>query len=513
MNPAKASKPSLLLLVSLIIIVTVTVIMGFQSMLDYQMSKERIVSNLQTDASESAERLSHVLAPFLSAYAINDYFKVVENEIRHKHYFAIVVEDFNFAAITGEDAYVSGLIKTGSNSYAALDFYNDTQRQSLDAANYKTSTDITNLDHQTIGRITVYENEDILNTEITRLFYNTLLSALVTGLLLIGLLIFLSKRLFIHPLQTIVQTLDQKDTVGIPTQQIPDFRWREVSKLSHSIRQMLMLIRKSQDGLEQAVRERTAELELARLEAEQANFQKSRFLANMSHELRTPMHAIVNFARLGIKFSDNDKVTHYMDNIVASSHRLTELLNNLLDLSKLEAGKMPVNFAVHNLAETVSQTISELKPLFDEKQMHISFKPNQHIECEYDNRLISQVMVNLLSNANKYSPAKSQVSVVLSQPQPGRIRCCVSDQGIGIPDEEHQHVFDQFIQSSLTMSKAGGTGLGLPISREIISLHHGLIWVESPPGDTLVGSAFYFEIPVSQDTTGITSATQSAAKG
>lgn len=258
--------------------------------------------------------------------------------------------------------------------------------------------------------------------------------------------------------------------------------------------------------LAEEVAGKTRDLTVALDMAEQANQEKSRFLANMSHELRTPMHAILSFSDLGLKKACNDASAKYFGKIQSSAVRLTELIDNLLDMSKLEAGRMEVDYAEHDLAEVIKQQVDAVGGLVDKKSIRIDCQQLDQVSGWFDARLLSHVILNLLSNAIKYSPDGSQI----------RIRCAanhkmlrgslqdvllvtVEDDGIGIPVQELDSIFDRFVQSSYTASEAGGTGLGLPISQEIIRLHRGQIWAESPINpETGQGSAFYFEIPAAK---------------
>ena len=251
------------------------------------------------------------------------------------------------------------------------------------------------------------------------------------------------------------------------------------------------------NNLEKIVSQRTRDLYQAKEIAEKANQTKSAFLANMSHELRTPMHAILNFAKLGMKNSTDEKVERYLDNILISGRRLTALLNDLLDLSKLEAGKIDIQKALADMTITIDKALQEMASLYVDKQIEIDFDSGQAIMAEFDHKLITQVMVNLLSNAIKFSPEKSVISIVCQQSETeNSLTVAVEDEGVGVPISEHVEIFDQFIQSSKTIIKHDGTGLGLPISKQIIELHGGKVWVESPPPGKDKGSVFKFEIPL-----------------
>jgi PAS domain S-box-containing protein len=258
-------------------------------------------------------------------------------------------------------------------------------------------------------------------------------------------------------------------------------------------------------NLESLVAEKTEELHAAKNEAERANREKSEFLANMSHELRTPMHSILSFASLALKRAEDDKTKRFLQNIRTSGIRLTDLLNDLLDLSKLESGKMECNFIKQDMTTLIQETIIEVSSLLSDKKISIKLNTDEHFECAIDQRLITRVLINLFSNAIKFSPENSIITVdikimVLGYKEYAReiIQVSVSDQGIGIPEDQLTDIFNKFVQSSKTKSNSGGTGLGLSISKEIIELHGGKIWAESSVTENDSGSVFTFYIPVSQ---------------
>ncbi len=261
------------------------------------------------------------------------------------------------------------------------------------------------------------------------------------------------------------------------------------------------VLRRHRDELERIVGERTAELVEARDLAEAANRAKSEFLANMSHELRTPMHAILSFSQLGMEKAATEhvpvaKIVKYLENIHHSGTRLLRVLNDVLDLSKLEAGQMRYEFRSWALAEIVETVVAEVSVLARQSDVTIEVVHTAAVAAWCDQGRMGQVVRNLLANAVKFSPTGGTVRVAIGATGSGADAMAllsIEDDGIGIPPAELETVFDKFVQSSKTKSGAGGTGLGLAICREIMLQHRGRIWAENKAGG---GACFSVTLPL-----------------
>ena len=262
------------------------------------------------------------------------------------------------------------------------------------------------------------------------------------------------------------------------------------------------------EHLEELIERRTKDLAYAKHAAESANHAKSQFLANMSHELRTPMHAILSFASLGIEKFDlvpRDKMMGYLIQIKESGKRLLVLVNDLLDLAKLESGRIVFQIRSTDLQRVFEDVGRQVEGLLNDKgqTLHIEATAiSTHVDC--DESRVSQVLLNLLSNAIKFTPTGKSIVVQFSEAmvpvgrrmsdsgQIAGLQVTVRDQGIGIPEGEDEKIFDKFFQSSRTTVGTGGTGLGLAICKEIIVAHGGKMWAENHPSG---GAILNFILP------------------
>ncbi len=259
---------------------------------------------------------------------------------------------------------------------------------------------------------------------------------------------------------------------------------------------------KLNEGLELRVNERTAELadvnrqlELRNEEVEHANRMKSEFLARMSHELRTPLNSIIGFSDLLSEESKgplNDKQKRFINHVSAGARHLLQLINDILDVSKIEAGKIEFNPADFIVSEAIHEVLSVITPLADSKKIEIDNAVGKELELWGDRVRIKQIFYNLLTNAVKFTPEGGQVRIEAFR-ETDFVRFSVSDTGIGIPHDEQRLIFEEFHQAGGTTKNPNqGTGLGLTITKRLVELHGGEIWAESSPG---LGSRFIFTIP------------------
>jgi len=238
------------------------------------------------------------------------------------------------------------------------------------------------------------------------------------------------------------------------------------------------------------------ELAVAKQKAVEASEMKSLFLANMSHEIRTPLNAIIGFSEVlaqGMFGDINEKQTEYLQDILESGRHLLSLINDILDLSKIEAGRMELEASEFDLPQAIQNALTLVRERALRSEIALHHVIDDRVgDIRADERKIKQVLLNLLSNAIKFTPEGGRIEV-RATPADGTVEVSVTDTGVGIAPEDHEAVFQEFRQVGTVDKKAEGTGLGLALSRKFIELHGGTIWVQSELGR---GSTFTFTLPL-----------------
>jgi signal transduction histidine kinase len=238
------------------------------------------------------------------------------------------------------------------------------------------------------------------------------------------------------------------------------------------------------------------EIEDKSRQLEVASQHKSEFLANMSHELRTPLNAIIGFSEVLSErmFGElNEKQEEYLKDIYASGQHLLSLINDILDLSKIEAGRMELELSDFDLPTAIDNALMLVRERAGRRNITLQMSVDERLgEVRADERKIRQVVLNLLSNAIKFTPEGGRIEV-RAVPVDGSVEVSVTDTGVGIAPEDQETVFEEFRQVGTAEKKVEGTGLGLTLCRKFVELHGGRIWVNSELG---AGSTFTFTIPV-----------------
>jgi len=238
------------------------------------------------------------------------------------------------------------------------------------------------------------------------------------------------------------------------------------------------------------------EIEDKSRQLEVASQHKSEFLANMSHELRTPLNAIIGFSEVLSErmFGElNEKQEEYSKDIHASGQHLLSLINDILDLSKIEAGRMELELSDFHLPTALDSALTLVRERAGRRGIALNLAVNEGLgQMRADERKVRQVVLNLLSNAIKFTPEGGRIEVS-AVPKDGLVEVSVRDTGVGIAPEDQEAVFEEFRQVGTAAKKVEGTGLGLTLCRKFVELHSGKIWVKSQIGH---GATFTFTLPI-----------------
>ena len=316
-------------------------------------------------------------------------------------------------------------------------------------------------------------------------------------LLIVGVLGFIAAAWITRPVVELTRAagrIAQGDFVT-PVVVRERFAAKEMRELAHTFNQMARQLSGAYLTLEDKVSQRTSELQSANQELARANKLKSEFLANVSHELRTPLSAIIGFSQIlldGIDGPVNEEQLQDITQVNKSGQSLLSLINQILDLSKIEAGKMELSLERVELPMLISAVLDSISPLAQEKGLRIDTRfPPGLPAVEGDAARLKQILINLLSNAVKFTD-RGRIEVI-AQPSGRMVRIAVKDTGIGISREAQKLIFDEFVQGDGSSTRRhGGTGLGLSIVRKLVEMHGGAITVISEPG---MGSTFTFTVP------------------
>lgn len=351
-----------------------------------------------------------------------------------------------------------------------------------------------------IGSLYTISDLNIVTSKIHKSLYSSILFFCI----IIICSYIISKRLQKNVSEPIIYLTDVSYTVksgdyDVRSNYVSD---DEIGELTDAFNNMLDVIKDSKENLERKVKKRTHELEKA-LQI------KTEFLSKISHEIRTPIHGIMNYADFLVndwELMTEKKRLEFLQKLHNNSKRLLSLINNLLDLSKLSADRVKFHFDHHDIVKLIQNVIKESEPLYITKDIKVKFKNSlgkKYNVC-LDYERILQVLRNLIVNSIKFTEVGNIVISVLEYEEENfyheiskYLMFRVSDEGIGIPEEELKAIFDKFAQGEHGKFIVGSSGLGLAICKDIIKAHHGRIWAENNKNGK--GATFIFIIPLEQN--------------
>jgi signal transduction histidine kinase len=306
-------------------------------------------------------------------------------------------------------------------------------------------------------------------------------------------LFFMLRRVVIRPLRDLEQMVGEIGAGNLHAQ-VAIESGDEFARLGRAFNDMGRRLSQSHEEMEQRIAQATGELSAANRELQKLDSMKTDFFADMSHELRSPITAIQGGVDYLSRTVEDPDCRSYLAIMRKNSRRLVRLVSDLLDLTKIEAGRVVWNFEETDLAGLVQEVLEIMRLQADEKGIRLSGSGDAPVQVRIDPERIEQVLVNLLDNAIKFSHPNGQVAVDIVVVD-GHARVSVADEGVGIPPENLDKVFEKFytLPSTSRTHSATGTGLGLTICRRIVEAHGGVMTAECRAGG---GSVFSFTLPL-----------------
>lgn len=326
----------------------------------------------------------------------------------------------------------------------------------------------------------------------------SLMAGALAGTLAVLVFYLITQKLILSPVRELTRVAEHvaQGEHGVRSQIVTGDEYEELARAFNAMLSHLQASENELRTINKSLDTRLSELAERNVALFESNKIKSQFLANVSHELRTPLTSIIGFAELlrEATGTEGGRLLRYSENIMSSGRMLLGIINDLLDLAKIEAGKMELHLAPVEMSEMASDLIDFIRPLAEKKSLQLVLNVAPALpKITSDPGRIQQILYNLLSNAVKFTPDGGLVEVKLTPAEDGGVRIAVRDTGVGIPAEKLSLVFEKFRQLDESMTREhSGTGLGLAISRELVALLGGTIHVESEAGK---GSTFTVVLP------------------
>ncbi|MEA3383553.1 MAG: response regulator [Campylobacterota bacterium] len=394
-----------------------------------------------------------------------------------------------------ESKRISYLIKDNNKNNELHNYKIDTIKIDSDPILNEDATAISIFQPDTHWSLVIVIPNKIILSQSNKIFDNLINT--ITMLILLSAIFgyFFINRTIIHPIASMIKQLNKniKDSYLKEDQRDDEF-----GLLAYWFNKKVKELENSHLNLEDKVQKRIKELEIQTKKALEATKSKSEFLANMSHEIRTPMNGIIGMSHLALQTNLNDKQKNYIKKIDNSATSLLGIINDILDISKIEVGKLEIENVDFDMFKTIDNIINIVEFKAHEKNLEliVSYDTNIGKNFNGDSLRISQIITNLIGNAIKFTQ-DGEVGIYIKKVHKDRFRFEIVDTGIGLKEEEIAKLFKSFSQADgSTTRKYGGTGLGLSISKQLVELMNGKIWVES---EYTKGSKFIFEIDLKEN--------------
>lgn len=480
---------------SLVIVVASTLVLAGFSLFEYHAAKTRYLGQLGRLAETVTDRLSHVLLSPMWVVNEKEVSRIIETEMEDGNIFAITVFDEDGRRL------LAGRRRDGGPPQEVERLW---EREGLIGRSR-----LVEMDGRNLGTLNVFVHTGGMEQTLVTAMVGNVLRTLSLEIVLVALIFLFVKSAVLDPLdrmRRVAMTIGERRTYAL---RFDSGRRDELGLLADSFNEMLAIIQENErtlkthgERLEELVNRRTLELAGAKHAAEKANQSKSEFLASMSHEIRTPMNAVIGMADLALKTPLSPRQRQYLSVIRASSRSLLRVLGDILDFSRIEAGKLAIERIAFRLPDVLDEVLDLYRGAMSDKDIELilDLEPDVPEALLGDPLRLRQVLVNLVSNAFKFTErGEVLVRCELSRDMGERVELVmrVSDTGPGIPPEMIESVFRAFTQVDGSVSrKHGGTGLGLAIARDIARLMGGDVRAESELGR---GSDFFVTMVLEKD--------------
>lgn len=479
------------------VIVILAVTMGVATFFSAQAQREQLIDSLVARGEALGNFVALISPPVILSYDFEGLTDLVREVNREEDIvFAILIAS-NGISLTNYVDYDKPIVAETTASSSSMDLLQVTQsileREDVIGMQFPVLFQQDNIGTLSLG---------LSRANIDRIYRQTLLQLSLTYL---AIILFLSVFIYLAFRYIVMRRIDRLNK-GLQHVAAGNLSYRVEPDLNDEIGSMQQSFNDMEDKLSQTIEEKdnyagklqqqTAEMKHLRDDAVRANRHKSEFLANMSHELRTPLNAIIGFSEVlkeQMFGTLNEKQQEYTEDIHSSGHHLLSLINDILDLSKVEAGRMELSLTSFDLPASIGDALT----LIRERALRHGINIESHVdetlgEIVADERKFKQILLNLLSNAVKFTPDGGNISVWAIR-EADSIRVSVRDNGVGISHEDQDKIFKEFQQVvAAGQPSQEGTGLGLSLTRTFVEMHGGEIFVESEPGK---GTTFTFSLP------------------